>query len=98
MSDSVRLGFWAVLQSKGFRAKVIKFPAVGVELELPKSISQVAPQGACLGVRTFSTAFDNVSKDRGDQLSVGGVLKVDLMVIPPFPVKRNSWVMRVVSA
>jgi hypothetical protein len=99
--DLIKIGFWGHLQSKGFRAKVIDWTKLGISLELPKSIAMQAV-GHCIGVRALYTAHDWVTFDAPSvqsgvpTLAIGGVMRIDLLSIPPFPKQVNSWLMRTV--
>merc|ERR1719421_1678119 len=79
--DSIKVGFWGHLQSKGFRAKSIEFPKIMVDLELPKSIA-LQSIGHCIGVRALYSSYDGVRGKDPSHMSVGGVLRVDLLSIP----------------
>lgn len=92
---SVRIGFWGHLQSKGFRAKAIDHNKIQVWLELPKSIA-LQSMGHCIGVRSLYTSFDTLSPTTCSSLVVGGVIRVDLLSIPPFPKRVKTWVIRTV--
>lgn len=89
----VRVGFWGTLQSKGFRAKTIDFAKIQICLELPKSIA-LQSMGHCIGVRALYTAYDNVSPPTCSCLTVGGVIRIDLLSIPPYPKKVKTWIIR----
>jgi len=91
--DRIKIGFWGHLQSKGFRAKVIDHHKIQVVLELPKSIA-LQSMGHCIGVRTLYTAYDSFRGKDPSQMSVGGMIRVDLLSIPPFSKKVKGWTMR----
>jgi len=93
----VRIGFWGHLQSKGFRAKAIDHNKIQIWLELPKSIA-LQSMGHCIGVRSLYTVYDNISPFNCSALTVGGVIRVDLLSIPSFPKRVKTWVMRTVPA
>jgi cancer susceptibility candidate protein 1 len=98
-ADNIKLGFWGHLQTKGFRAKVIDWTKLGIQLELPKSIAMQAI-GHYIGVRALYTAHDWVTFDAPSvqsgvpTLALGGVMRVDLLSIPIFPKQVNNWLMR----
>ncbi|CEL93882.1 unnamed protein product [Vitrella brassicaformis CCMP3155] len=89
------VGFWGYLQSKGFRAKVIDFPSIGIGMELPKSIALQA-MGHCIGVRVFYTSYDSVAflSPSHSEVVLGGMVHVDLLSIPHFPKKIKGWTVR----
>lgn len=93
MPDSIKVGFWGHLQSKGFRAKSIEFPKIQVDLELPKSIA-LQSIGHCIGVRALYSSYDGVRGKDPSHMSVGGVLRVDLLSIPPFSKRVKGWTIR----
>jgi len=92
-NDDIKVGFWGHLQSKGFRAKQIDHPKIQVSLEMPKSIALQA-MGHCLGVRTLYTTYDSVNGKDPSQMSVGGMIRVDLLSIPPFSKRVKNWTIR----
>jgi len=95
-NDKIKVGFWGHLQSKGFRAKVIDHHKIQVVLELPKSIA-LQSMGHCIGVRTLYTHYDNVHQPgerENPMMSVGGMIRVDLLSIPPFTKKVKGWTIR----
>jgi hypothetical protein len=101
-SENVKLGFWGHLQSKGFRAKQIEFPSAGarpvhIGLDLPKSIAMQSLGhniGHSIGVRALYTTYDSVQGKDPSQMSVGGMIRVDLLSIPPFSKKVKTWTIR----
>jgi hypothetical protein len=96
-NDDIKVGFWGHLQSKGFRAKQIDHPKIQIGLDLPKSIA-LQSMGQCIGVRTFYTTFDNANSEDGSQMSVGGMIRVDLLSIPPFSKRVKTWTIRQVPS
>eukprot|EP00929_Paragymnodinium_shiwhaense_P119708 TRINITY_DN91603_c0_g1_i1.p1 TRINITY_DN91603_c0_g1~~TRINITY_DN91603_c0_g1_i1.p1 ORF type:complete len:641 (-),score=151.68 TRINITY_DN91603_c0_g1_i1:304-2226(-) len=92
-NDTIKIGFWGHLQSKGFRAKQIDFPKVQIGLDLPKSIAMQS-MGHLIGVRALYTTYDSVGNKGGSQMSVGGMIRVDLLSIPPFSKKVKGWTIR----
>lgn len=95
--DDIKVGFWGHLQSKGFRAKQIDHPKIQITLEMPKSISHQS-MGHCIGVRSLYTAYDSVNGKDSSQMSVGGMIRVDLLSIPPFSKKVKGWTIRQVPS
>lgn len=96
-SDDLKVGFWGHLQSKGFRAKQIDYPKIQIGLDLPKSLAMHS-MGHCIGVRTFYTTYDSVCGKDPSQMSVGGMIRVDLLSIPPFSKKVKGWTIRDIPA
>jgi len=92
-NDMMKVGFWGHLQSKGFRAKQIEHAKIQIGLDLPKSI-QLQSIGHCIGVRTCYTEFDSAQGKDPVQMSVGGMIRVDLLSIPPFSKKMKGWTIR----
>merc|ERR1712187_624371 len=92
-TDDIKVGFWGHLQSKGFRAKQIDHPKIQIGLDLPKSIA-LQSMGHCIGVRTLYTTYDSVDGKGHSQMSVGGMIRVDLLSIPPFSKKVKGWTIR----
>jgi hypothetical protein len=95
-NDDIKVGFWGHLQSKGFRAKQIDHPKIQIGLDLPKSIA-LQSMGQCIGVRTFYTTYD-VNSEGSSQMSVGGMIRVDLLSIPPFSKRVKTWTIRQVPS
>eukprot|EP00442_Polarella_glacialis_P046099 CAMPEP_0115060744 /NCGR_PEP_ID=MMETSP0227-20121206/7625_1 /TAXON_ID=89957 /ORGANISM="Polarella glacialis, Strain CCMP 1383" /LENGTH=643 /DNA_ID=CAMNT_0002445975 /DNA_START=154 /DNA_END=2085 /DNA_ORIENTATION=+ len=93
-NDALKVGFWGHLQTKGFRAKQIEHPKIQIGLDLPKSIAQASAGGLCIGVRTLYTTFDSAQGKDPVQMSVGGMIRVDLLGIPPFSKKVKNWTIR----
>ncbi|KAF4705174.1 Cancer susceptibility candidate 1 [Perkinsus olseni] len=58
LTDDVFLAFWAFLQPKGFRAKLMDLPQFKMTIELPKSVAS-SNLGHCLGARVLYTRFDS---------------------------------------
>merc|ERR1712093_258050 len=54
--------------------------------------------GHRIGVRSLYTSYDNVRKPgqarENPQISVGGMIRVDLLSIPPFTKKVKGWTIR----
>merc|ERR1719163_1122531 len=92
-SDKIKVGFWGHLQSKGFRAKQIDHPKIQIGLDLPKSIA-LQSMGHCIGVRTLYTTYDSAQGKDPSQMSVGGMIRVDLLSIPPFSRRVKGWTIR----
>lgn len=92
-NDDIKVGFWGHLQSKGFRAKSIEHPKIQISYDLPKSIA-LQSMGHCIGVRTLYTTYDSVNGRDPSQMSVGGMIRVDLLSIPPFSKRVKGWTIR----
>lgn len=92
-NDTLKVGFWGHLQSKGFRAKQIDHPKIQIGLDLPKSIA-LQSMGHCIGVRTLYTTYDSVHGKDPQHMPVGGMIRVDLLSIPPFSKKVKGWTIR----
>jgi len=92
-NDDIKVGFWGHLLNKGFRAKQIDHPKIQINLDLPKSIAlQSAGQG--LGVRTLYTKYDSCHGKDPSSMPVGGMIRVDLLSIPPFSKKVKGFTIR----
>ncbi|CAK9006365.1 unnamed protein product [Durusdinium trenchii] len=96
-NDNMKVGFWGHLQSKGFRAKSIEHSKIQIGLDLPKAI-QLQSIGHCIGVRSLYTTFDSAQGKDPVQMSIGGMIRVDLLSIPPFSKKVKGWTIRQVPA
>lgn len=96
-NDDIKIGFWGHLQNKGFRAKSIEHPKIQISYDLPKSIA-LQSMGHCIGVRTLYTTYDSCNGRDPSQTSVGGMIRVDLLSIPPFSRKVKGWTIRQVPA
>ncbi|CAE7650798.1 CFAP94 [Symbiodinium microadriaticum] len=94
--DALKVGFWGHLQSKGFRAKSIEHSKIQIGLDLPKAI-QMQSAGHCIGVRSLYTTFDS-AQGKDPQMGIGGMIRVDLLSIPPFSKKVKGWTIRQVPA
>merc|ERR550534_848074 len=92
-NDDIKVGFWGHLQSKGFRAKQIDHQKIQITLEMPKSIA-LQSMGHCIGVRAVYTSYDCAYGKDPSQMSVGGMIRVDLLSIPPFSKKVKGWTIR----
>mmetsp|Transcript_110407 Transcript_110407/g.235809 ORF Transcript_110407/g.235809 Transcript_110407/m.235809 type:complete len:651 (-) Transcript_110407:60-2012(-) len=91
--SDIKVGFWGHLQSKGFRAKQIDHPKIQISLDLPKSIA-LQSMGHCIGVRSLYTTYDSVRGKDPSVMSVGGMIRVDLLSIPPFSKRVKLWTIR----
>mmetsp|Transcript_58642 Transcript_58642/g.148618 ORF Transcript_58642/g.148618 Transcript_58642/m.148618 type:complete len:652 (+) Transcript_58642:58-2013(+) len=92
-NDDIKVGFWGHLLSKGFRTKQIDHPKIQISLEMPKSIA-LQSMGHCIGVRSLYTTHDTVNGKDPSQMSVGGMIRVDLLSIPPFSKRVKGWTIR----
>jgi len=92
-NDEMKVGFWGHLQTKGFRAKQIDFPKIQISLDLPKSIALQA-MGQCIGVRSLYTSYDSADGKDDSTRSVGGMIRADLLSIPPFSKRVKGWTIR----
>merc|ERR1719353_2237816 len=50
--------------------------------------------GHLIGVRALYSTYDSVGNKGGSQMSVGGMIRVDLLSIPPFSKKVKGWTIR----
>merc|ERR1712232_30337 len=89
--DDIKVGFWGHLASKGFRAKQIDFTKIQIGLDLPKSI---ASGGVSPGVRALYSTYDSVQGKDASNMPVGGMIRVDLLSIPPSSRKVKGWTIR----
>lgn len=102
--DDIKCGFWGNLQGKRFHAKEIDHSKIQVGLALPKTIAlplQSLSQGGgsagpYIGVRSFYTSYDSSHGKDPTRMSVGGMIRVDLLSIPPFSRKvgTKGWTLR----
>jgi cancer susceptibility candidate protein 1 len=95
--DDIKVGFWGHLANKGFRAKQIDFPKIQIGLDLPKSIAMQSA-GHAPGVRALYTTYDTVQGKDPSNMPVGGMIRVDLLAIPPPSRKVNGWTIRQIPA
>ncbi|CAD7961893.1 unnamed protein product [Amoebophrya sp. A120] len=94
----IRVGFWGSINpASKFRAKVVDQYRMGVLLELPKSIAS-GHTNTQIGVRSLYTVYDNLSKNTGPLLSVGGICRVEVLSIPfrPKVYPRGGWIMKLI--
>lgn len=90
-SDLITVGFWGHMQTKGFRAKVIDWKELGIQLELPKAVALQNP-GHMIGCRAIYTPFDSIAPCTVlANEAIGGVLRVDLLSIPAPPKRVKNW-------
>jgi len=92
-TDDVKVGFWGHLASKGFRAKQIDHPRIQINLDLPKSIA-VQASGHAIGVRSLYTKYDSCHGQDPSHMPVGGMIRVDLLLIPPSSKRVKGWTLR----
>jgi len=92
-TDYIKVGFWGHLLNKGFRAKQIDHPKIQIGLDLPKSIA-LQSMGHAIGVRTLYTKYDSCYGKDPSQMPVGGMIRVDLLSIPPFSKRVKGWTIR----
>uniref|UniRef100_A0A7S4WHC6 IC97/Casc1 N-terminal domain-containing protein n=1 Tax=Alexandrium monilatum TaxID=311494 RepID=A0A7S4WHC6_9DINO len=97
--DDIKVGFWGHLQNKGFRNKQIDHPKIQISLELPKSIAlqqsmQSSMGSQYIGVRSLYTTYDSAAGKDPSVMPVGGMIRVDLLMIPPFSKKVKGWTIR----
>lgn len=92
-NDNIKVGFWGHLQNKGFRSKQLDLPKIQIGLDLPKSIALQA-MGNCIGVRVLYTTWDSCEGKDASRMSVGGMIRVDLLAIPPFSKTVKTWTIR----
>jgi hypothetical protein len=95
--DDIKVGFWGHLASKGFRAKQIDFPKIQIGLDLPKSIAMQSA-GHAPGVRALYTTYDTVHGKDPSNMPIGGMIRVDLLSIPPASRKVKGWTLRQIPA
>lgn len=89
------VGFWGILNSKGFRSKSIEFAKLHVNLEIPKTICSHCP--GMIGLRVHNTRIPQVD-DSGDRTySVSANLWVDVVTIPDAPTLQGGWAIRLVD-
>jgi cancer susceptibility candidate protein 1 len=94
-TDDIKVGFWGHLLNKGFRAKQIDHPRIQINLDLPKSIGLQSQSGShAIGVRTLYTKYDSCHGKDPSHLPVGGMIRVDLLSIPPFSKRVKGWTIR----
>mmetsp|Transcript_27306 Transcript_27306/g.62907 ORF Transcript_27306/g.62907 Transcript_27306/m.62907 type:complete len:641 (+) Transcript_27306:44-1966(+) len=96
-ADRIKVGFWGHLQSKGFRAKQIDMQKVAIALDLPKSIA-VQSMGHCIGVRALYTTYDSVHGKDSSHMPIGGMIRIDLLSIPPQTKRVKQWTIRQIPA
>lgn len=92
-TDDIKVGFWGHLLQKGFRAKQIDHPRIQINLDLPKSIA-LQSAGHAIGVRTLYTKYDSCRGKDPQNMPVGGMIRVDLLAIPPFSKRVKGWTIR----
>lgn len=92
-TDDIKVGFWGHLLNKGFRAKQIDHPRIQINLDLPKAIA-LQSAGHAIGVRTLYTKYDSCHGKDGSTMPVGGMIRVDLLSIPPFSKRVKGWTIR----
>ena len=89
------IGFWGILNSKGFRSKSIEFARVQLSLEIPKTICSHCP--GMIGVRIHNTRVPSVD-DSGDKIySVSAYLSVEVVSIPEAARVLGGWAIRLVD-
>jgi hypothetical protein len=92
-TPSVRFGLWVHASTRHFRRKSVAFDSIGVTVDLPKSVAMLK---APLALRVLQFAYDHVSRasDESPLVSVGGVLALQQLAIPPAPRKVKGWTVR----
>lgn len=92
-ADDIKIGFWGNLLNKNFRAKQVDLREIQIGLDLPKSIGS-AGGGSAIGVRSLYTTYDSCHGKDPSHLPVGGMLRVELLAIPPPSRKVKTWTIR----
>lgn len=92
-TDEIKVGFWGHLLNKGFRAKQIDHPRIQINLDLPKAIA-LQSAGHAIGVRSLYTKYDSCHGKDASNMPVGGMIRVDLLSIPPFSKRVKGWTIR----
>jgi hypothetical protein len=91
-NDDIKIGFWGHLMNKGFRQKSIDHPKIQITVEVPKSIAMQG--GSCFGVRTLYTRYDSCHGKDPSNMPIGGMIRTDLLAIPPFSRRVKLWTIR----
>ena len=87
------IGIWGLLSLKGFRAKVVDFPSLGVTLEIPKSVAMHCP-GHMLAFRVIGmhSEFFYKNIEISSRRPVGAqLLRIEVLSIPPPPRESGTW-------
>jgi|Transcript_63933 cancer susceptibility candidate protein 1 len=92
-NDDIKIGFWGHLVNKGFRQKSIDHPKLQITLEVPKSIAMQGT-GSAFGIRTLYTKYDSCHGKDPSHMPVGGMIRVDLLAIPPPSRRVKGWTIR----
>eukprot|EP00916_Digyalum_oweni_P007992 GHVL01013398.1.p1 GENE.GHVL01013398.1~~GHVL01013398.1.p1 ORF type:complete len:603 (+),score=96.37 GHVL01013398.1:273-2081(+) len=80
--------------SKQFRGKSIQWDALGINVDLPRSIAQHVI-GFFVGLMGVFCEFDHVGFGKTSQfLPIGGILNLQLLGVPPFPRQMKGWEVR----
>merc|ERR1719356_536535 len=78
--------------NKGMRAGSIDHAQIQITLEVPKSIAMQG--GSCIGVRSLYTKYDSCHGKDPSNMPIGGMIRVDLLAIPPFSRRVKGWTIR----
>lgn len=89
----VGYGLWVHTSTAHFRRKAVRFPSIGVTVEAPKSVAMLKVP---LALRVVQRSYDDVAAlgTSSPYVSVGGVLTVEQLAVPPGPKRAKGWKMR----
>nr|CCA27356.1 conserved hypothetical protein [Albugo laibachii Nc14] len=92
----IRIGFWINLIPKSSRNRKVDFNDLGISVDLPKSLiaQSLALQVACVPFDAFSAAPGCTSAT----IAMGGVFTVELLHLPPPPIRARGWTIRELSS
>eukprot|EP00164_Ancoracysta_twista_P004532 GFYU01006116.1.p1 GENE.GFYU01006116.1~~GFYU01006116.1.p1 ORF type:complete len:635 (-),score=137.82 GFYU01006116.1:88-1965(-) len=92
--ENVKYGLW-VNVARNPRTRGIEFADMSFSMDIPKPLAL-----AYIAIQVAQVDFDNLTlpEDRKNEVSLGGILYVQLMGLPP-PVKQcGNWILRPVNA
>lgn len=93
--NQIRIGCWINLIPKTSRNRKVDFNDLGIVVDLPKSLiaQSLALQVTWVPFDGFSSAPGCLSED----MAMGGVFTVELLHLPPPPIRARGWTIRELS-
>eukprot|EP00735_Rhodelphis_limneticus_P004586 TRINITY_DN16189_c0_g1::TRINITY_DN16189_c0_g1_i1::g.6445::m.6445 TRINITY_DN16189_c0_g1::TRINITY_DN16189_c0_g1_i1::g.6445 ORF type:complete len:655 (-),score=146.57,sp/Q8T880/AXP83_CIOIN/29.43/1e-32,sp/Q8T880/AXP83_CIOIN/24.65/4e-12,GPS/PF01825.16/0.51,DDRGK/PF09756.4/1.6,DUF2870/PF11069.3/3.2e+03,DUF2870/PF11069.3/0.82 TRINITY_DN16189_c0_g1_i1:66-2030(-) len=92
VSRGSKFGLWINLEKRP-RTKIIEYPNINTVLEIPKSLAL-----ASVAIRVVHQNNNHVSnRYHTAHISLGGVIAVELLALPPPPKQVKSWTIRQVT-
>lgn len=90
-TQDIKFGLWINI-SKNPRIKKLDFPGISLSVEIPKHLALTS-----VAMRILHVTQADLNKYPSDYLSLGGILHLELLGLPPPPKKVKGWTLRQVT-